>query len=467
MRSSRREFVVGSLVVGITAGARSAAAATAVTPEMFGAKGDGRTNDTDAFAAMSAHVNGQGGGTIVLRPVTYIVGRQVPAKDPKEWLGAADIIHLKNCSRAVEIVGNGAVLRCAPGLHYGRFDRASGRPLPDSVQLDLTGRAVPYWGMIHIHDCSASVTISNLELDGNLQSMLIGGRNDRTGWEAGGAGIRLQKNRNYERLSRIHAHHHPQDGLILTPAPDRTGSSIVSDVVSEYNGRQGCSVVGGRNFVFQRCKFQHTGKAGLRHAPGAGVDIESEQSPIRNVAFTDCDFSDNSGFGVVADSGDSADASFSGCKFIGTTNWSAWPRKPGMRFDNCLFVGSITRVYGDPDPNRAAQFHNCTFTDDPALSPTHQVFLGRTQEKPIALVMNGQNVLFSGCHFRLVAGGVLPKSIPAVIYENCDMSQRDPAPSSPRGTYLGTNSIRGNAQLEGSIIRGGVTLNGRLLPRTG
>src|SRR5690348_6156661 len=49
-------------------------AADAVTPEQFGAAGDGQTNDTDAFAKMTAAVNKAGGGRVVLRKTTYIVG---------------------------------------------------------------------------------------------------------------------------------------------------------------------------------------------------------------------------------------------------------------------------------------------------------------------------------------------------------------------------------------------------------
>jgi hypothetical protein len=411
---------------------------------------------------MSAHVNAAGGGTIVLRPVTYIVGAQRPSAGGKDRsFAGSDIIHLTQCSGPVSIQGNGARLRSAPGLRYGRFDPHSGNALADPEKLDLTNEAVPYKAMVHIENCSGSVSVSNLELDGNLQSLRIGGRSAKAGWQAGGTGLLLARNSGPERVSGVRSHHHPQDGLLVYPTLDRSGATIVSDTLCEYNGRQGCSISGGRNIQFERCAFRHTGSQLLRgNKPGDGVDIEAEMSAIRNLAFSDCEFSDNAGVGVGS-LGDVADVRFSGCRMIGTTSWAAWPASPGMRFDNCTFVGSVIHAHGDADPARAAQFYGCTFTDDPSLSPTGQVFLAKNGQWIVGLMDPNPNVLFSHCHFRLVGDGVLPFSSKQVIYSDCDMSQRSPQPSSPRGTYLGTNTIRGNARLEGSLIRGSVSLNGR------
>jgi hypothetical protein len=461
MAASRRQFILAAGAAGLAARVRAAAASSQFTPEMFGARGDGRTNDTEAFAAMSEHVNARGGGTIVLRPVTYVIGAQHPVTgNANRSFKPSDIIHLSNCKSPISIRGNGAKLRCAAGLRFGRFDPQSGQPLPPPEARDLTNQAVPYFAMIHIENCSGAISISDIELDGNLPALWIGGPSGKSGgFQPGGTGIRLIQNTASETLTHIHSHHHPQDGIILSPTSHRTGATTVSDCVLEYNGRQGCSVTGGRNFVFQRCSFLHTGRAVIHSAPGAGVDIEAERPPIRNVAFTDCEFSDNHGFGLVSGSGDSADISCNGCKFIGTTNWSAWPDSPGVRFTSCLFVGSINHTHGDPDPARATQFIGCTFTDDPRQSPTGQVFLAKSNW--IVVAPNNPNVLFKQCHFRLVADAVLPLSGPNVIYEDCDMSQRSPRLSAPRGTYLGTNSIVGNVRLEDSIIRGTVRLNGQ------
>ena len=474
MTASRREFLLLGAAIGAAPG--RAAATDVVTPEMFGAKGDGRTNDGPAFAALSAHVNARSGGTIELRPVVYIVGEQRRSAGGKELAFAPlDVIRLIGCRLPVVIRGNGARLRAAPGLRYGRFDPRSGEPLPDAGKLDRTDVAIPYSAMIEIVESSGRIEISDIELDGALQRMRIGGKSAPNGWDAFGFGIRLHSNRGSELLSNVHSHHHPADGMILKPAADRTGSTTVTDTVCEYNGRQGCSITGGSNFTFQRCRFNRTGKAGLHHAPGDGVDIEPEAQAISNLSFSDCEFSDNIGIGVGQVAHDARNIRFTACKFVGTGNWSAWIPAPETRFSKCLFVGTIVNVHSDPDPAKATQFHDCAFTDDPALSPTGSVYLGPASlpgskskvPKWIAAIDYGQNVLFSRCRFRLVRDGLLPNTHPDLVYADCDMSQRALQASSPRGTYVGTTIIRGNANLAGSIIRGKVMLNGRLLPRTG
>jgi hypothetical protein len=226
MEASRRQLLAGIAAACVAPRASCALPGTVVTPEQFGARGDGTTNDTDAFAAMSARINAVGGGTIVLRPVTYIVGKQQQVEERNGVaFAAADIIHLANCRGPVAIEGNGATLRSASGLLYGRFDPRSRMPLGDPAKLELTHRAIPYFGLIFIEKCSGSIDISNIELDGNLQGLRAGGRSAPNGWQAAGTGIRLSGNKGPERLSQIHTHHHAQDGLMLAAAADRTAST--------------------------------------------------------------------------------------------------------------------------------------------------------------------------------------------------------------------------------------------------
>jgi hypothetical protein len=120
-------------------------------------------------------------------------------------------------------------------------------------------------------------------------------------------------------------------------------------------------------------------------------------------------------------------------------------------------------AFGDDDPQRATQFLNCDFLDDPALSPTGQVY-GPLQ--PIADLYVSQNVLFDACRFNLTAQCVLPWTL-NVIFNNCVMSQTQAKQAYPRGTFTGTNVINGNVDLYGSRILGDLMVNGQLLARTG
>jgi hypothetical protein len=439
------------------------------TPEMFGAKGDGVTNDSAAFKALADRVNANGGGTVRFRRVTYLVGAQTRARGPGGWAYTpAPLLEFRNCTRPLTIEGNGAKIKCAPGLRYGTFGRVRGLPTrhkqPFYVEHEL---ATPYQQMILAGDCSGTVDISDLELDGNLPNQVLGGPFGDSGWQIPSFGLALVNNRGGERVANIYTHHHGQDGLYIdgldgwvSPRPER----LIRNVRSEYNGRQGCSIVGGRGYVFEGCRFDHTGRSAIMSAPAAGLDIEAEGGKkIRDLTFRDCRFADNAGCGMVADQGDSEGVTFTGCTFIGTTAWSAWPKMPRYSFRACTFVGSLVNAYPHKDAARAAQFHNCRFRDDPRLSPTGKVFTGE-KEHPIADLGTSDNVLFNGCDFTLSHAGLLPWSWRAT-YENCIMRQRSASVAYPKGKYLGRSIVDGPVDLYNSKILGTVILNGQVVPR--
>jgi hypothetical protein len=470
-RCSRRALLLAGSVAIAQAAApvRFALAAQddALTPEMFGARGDGVTNDTEAFADLARAVSMRGGGTIRLRRATYIVGAQQRSRaDPSYAFPPAKLLHFVDLPGPLTIIGNGATLRCAPGLRFGTFNRITGAPTRNPMPyFNQQERATPYEYMILVERCAGVVTITDLELDGNLKKLVIGGEYGDTGHQIAGTGIFLRDNRGSEILQRIHTHHHPQDGIMIDGIDDPALAVRVTrrmeDIRSEYNGRQGCSFTGGRNWAIRRSKFSHTGKAGLVSAPAAGVDIEAEGGKKnRNLSFEDCEFSNNAGCGMVADSGDSEGATFQRCRFVGTTNWSVWPNKPHFRFAKCTFVGCIVRCFSDPDASRATQFRDCTFTDDPRLSPTGEVYREGRPDGSVADLSDSVNILFDRCRFLAVGGAVLPWSTGA-IFANCTMRQTSKSTGYPRGTYIGRNTIDGTVGLYGIKIRGELILNGK------
>ena len=463
MDRRRRSFLAGGAAAGaalVAQGGRASAQSRSFTPEEFGAKGDGATNDTASFRALAEAVNRAGGGTMEFRRTTYVVGRQAPAgkADSLYYFQPTPLLEFVKCSKPLVIHGNGAVLRCAPGLRYGVFDQA-GRPRKPAMPYLGPGVATPYQFMIKAEGCTGSVSISNLEIDGNLPRLQIGGQYGDTGWQIPHNGIGLYNNRGDEIVENVHCHHHGLDGLTidgddsaLRPLPRRT----ITGLVSEYNGRQGCSIVGGRGYAFSKCKFNHTGRSAVGSNPGSGVDIEAEMKLNRDFSFADCEFVDNIGAGVVADSGDSESATFTRCLFVGTTMWSAWPNKPRFRFDHCRFVGTLVRAYGDKDPQRATQFHDCLFLDDPKLSPTGKIYLGGKESGPVVDLAEGVNVLFNRCTFRLTHKGLLPWTWHA-IYANVRMEQASPMEAYPKGRYIGRNVVRAKVDLYGSTIEGTLT----------
>lgn len=433
-------------------------------PEEFGAIGDGKTNDTAAFARMSAAVNASGGGLIVLSPTTYIVGQQVA--DPRSVYAfpPAPIMDLLGCNQPLTIIGNGARLRCADGLRFGTFDRQTGAPTNHPMPFyGVDEVASPYLAMISVENCTGKISIENLELDGNMDGLILGGRYGDTGWQIPAIGLRLLDNRGGERVVKVYTHHHAQDGLYIDGVVDGNSSSTIQEVVSEYNGRQGCSLVGGRSHRFVDCRFNHTGRSRIMSAPGAGVDLEAEIKTIRDVSFSGCEFVNNAGVGMVADTGDTEGATFDNCRFVGTDAWAAWPKKPRFQFSDCQFVGAIVQTFAGKDPSCAAKFLRCSFTDDKALTPTGQAY---GPSIPIADLGSGdENVLFDRCRFDLKHASILPWTVSA-IFNDCTMSQLSEKQAYPRGTFTGVNTIYGNVDLYGSKFLGQLYLNGKLFPAT-
>jgi hypothetical protein len=434
-------------------------------PESYGAQGEGVGNDTAAFATLAAAVNANGGGIVELRNTTYIVGAQLSSLvtgsqgsfDPQKIFSFAD------CRQPLVIRGNGARLRCAHGLRYGIFDPKSGQARRTQMPYLGPGWATPYHYMIRVENCSGPILIEDLELDGNVTALVIGGQYGDTGWQIPATGIALVNNRGEEVLRNIHTHHHAQDGLLID-GDDRATRNLpirrLERVRSEHNGRQGCSIVGGLGYRFHDCAFNHTGRSALSSAPGAGVDIEAEGGKQnRDFRFVNCQFANNTGAGMVADTGDSEGVTFERCTFIGTTNWSAWPNKPRFAFLGCSFVGALTRAFGDADPRRAAQFLDCTFRDDPKLSINGRVYRGTNPDGPLADLSDARNVRFARCAFLATHSATLPWSTGA-IYEDCRMEQRVQSVSFPRGRFVGRTTINGKVDLYGSAVQGELLLNG-------
>ena len=451
----RRSFTFG-LTAATTAllGARRAlaAGAEALTPEMFGAKGDGRSDDSAAFARLGEAVSAAGGGRVVLRHTTYLVGRDA-ASAPRRFF-TTPLLEITRCSRAVTIEGNGARLRCPDGQRYGAF------PMPDARQGAPDAVFTPYRQMILIANCTGPVSVADLELDGNLDGHVLGGKRGDTGWQIPCIGLMLRDNVGAESVRNVYSHHHALDGFYVdgidadTPGTARTLEGLRADI----NGRQGLSLVGGRGYRIANSSFTRTGRGKIASSPLAGVDIEAERRKlIRDIHFANCRIADNVGCGLVADTGDSADVTFTGCLFVGTTNWALWPKKPRFVFRGCTIAGTLIHAFGSDDPALATRFEGCTFSDDPALSPTGRLHL---YGNVCAYLPYGTNVLFSGCTFRMRGAGRLP-STRGAIFADCTMEQRDPQPATPRGTFRGTNRITGAVKLMPSTVTGTLIVNGQ------
>ncbi len=365
-----------------------------------GAKGDGQRDDTPAFQEAARRIREAGGGRLVIPKGVYRVGQQVHEEGKYPYYRMQDIIFLEGIDGLVIEGEPGSILRLNDGLRFGSFDKDTGEPF-DPVKEGRFKNGVfadrRYCAnagiMIRIRD-SRNVLVRNLELDGNSDRLVQGGIYGDKGRQCWAYGLHLLGNRNV-RVENVHTHHHGCDGILVgypgLKEHDPPTAHVLVNVTSEYNGRQALSWVGGRGLTAIGCKFNHTGRGAVASAPGAGLDIEAERSICREGLFVDCEFVNNRGCGVVADSGDGGYTRFVNCTIWGTTSWSVWAAKPGLAFEDCSIFGSIVHGYGSKErPERATRYLRCRFED--------REYPGAGVYRATALVIHsGDNVTFEDC----------------------------------------------------------------------
>lgn len=442
----------------------------------YGAYGDNVHNDTQAFIAASAALTAAHGGTLLIPAGTYLVGEQTFAGQNNKGYAYAgkDIITISNCTEPVLIEGSAAVLRLVDGLKFGSFDPVTGAVYnPPSLPFTNHDYGAFVGRMIVLVNNQSTVTVRNLELDGNNTNTILGGAWGDKGYQQVSYGVYAYGNREV-CLSAIHTHHHCLDGVYIGQAaaqasatsPHRTATLI--NVRAEYNARQGLSWVGGNGLTAIGCKFNHTGKGAFGSSPQAGVDIEASAGAFnRNGLFINCEMVNNGGPNMGADSGDSADISFMNCTFLATTTsaYAALPYKPRMHFSDCTFSGVVVKCYGDPglpvnknSQGNATRFSRCRFTD--TLTYQGQVYAPNNAYL-LDLGAGSQGVKFNDCVVEATKTRI-GYTMGYTTATNCQFYQSGSDPSAFRSIMLGHTTLSAPtlAQLDNSVVLGYALFNG-------
>lgn len=361
----------------------------------FGAKGDGKTNDTEAFLKATAFFNERGGnGTLTIPKGIYIIGQQKMSNgdENKYAYTGDDILSFTNCNNLVVKGEKGSELKYADKLKFGSFDPLSGKIFNDN---DLVRPLIKYAGVIGscitLTNCT-NVTITTLSLNGNNKAIKFGGRYGDMGIQLMHVGIYV-KDSHSVLIDKITASYFGLDGIMVSNKPSATTDDIrILNSTCAYNCRQGLSWVGGNFLIAKNCKFNHTGKAGNYSAPCAGVDIEAEVGPISGGLFDACEFIDNYGCGVVTGGGKASDCQFTNCTFWGTTNWSIWVTMPRFTFTDCKIYGSIVHGFNSENETDATRYIKCYFEDKP--------YRGKPPYGKFIIECDGpRKLLFDSCTF--------------------------------------------------------------------
>lgn len=331
-----------------------------VSVKMFGAVGDGVTDDTEALFSLASYINERGGGSYYL-PNTgafYSITNRKGDGDNSFW-GHSFLFELDGVD-GLMFFGNGTPIKSAAGSKYGAFNPTTG--VAENINNFSIDYAASPGTVFNFNDCK-NVTFYDIEVDGNNQLLDIGGTYGDTGIQVQNTAFRVVGNSSSIRCYNGRFTYMGLDGIaIKTTADEFSESSSVSfyNCVSEYNGRQGLSLSGGVGMSFYNCKFNHTGKGGINSSPGAGVDIEPELgNAVSGLLMDKCEMINNAGVSALFwDNYDlSSNATFRGCTMWGTTNSALWIQGGvGTLVENCEIHGRIIRANN-------AEFRRCRIDD--------------------------------------------------------------------------------------------------------
>lgn len=308
-------YVIGEhdgLVIAAPAGGywvREIDGSVPLTPEMFGAVGDGRRDCYAAFRSLIRAANAQGGGQIVYRPqAVYRLDRYTSARN-REALPAYTRV------RNLVIEGHGATV-----VSSGRFVRSIER-VTQNGSAGLLGISETVSVSAHVFVQSSHLTIRDVVVDGEVhlarrEKRTIRGSVVQVG-EAGPHAFALYGCADV-LIENVSSRRWFADGFYIgahVEGPSATACRRVRMVncVSRENARQGLSVIHVQGFWAEGCVFERSGRAsgdyGL-HAPSAGIDIEPDydlhEGNIRvdvktdEIVFRDCVVSDNYGSQILA-----------------------------------------------------------------------------------------------------------------------------------------------------------------------
>lgn len=400
----------------------------------FGAKGNGYSNDTRAFHKASKYISQRGGNIELTIPAgNYIVGEQTRHPQGKVYLNGANIISLRNCNN-VKISGeSGTKLTYKNNLKYGSFNPVTGQKYNPKLPFTNKRYIAQIGTTILLQNCT-NIQISNIEIDGNSEKMILGGMWGDKGRQLNHHGSQIINSRKVN-LKNCNFHHFALDGIKISNNGNSMDNIIIKNSKFNFNGRQGLSWVGGNGLNVNDCEFNHTGRGYISSSPVAGLDIEASFGNIvKNGSFTNCEFINNAGAGMVAHTGPSSDVSFNNCTFWGTTYWSIWVKKPNFIFNNCNIYGSFVHGYITTNMKDATKFYNCTFED--------KSYLGKSPYGKYLIMCDKQKLmLFDKCSFisnnrKLIwYNGQSNIESEQAIFKNCDFQVKNNTLS--KGDFFG------------------------------
>lgn len=402
----------------------------------FGAVPNDACSDHDAFRAAANWINQRGGYTTLrIGAGEYIVGRQGTGLADGNCLSCyteyENPFKVVNCENVSVIGPEGAagtaIIRFEDCLKYGAFQEIMGIDNA-MVNVNCGNPVVPASHVAQVgamlwFDGCRNITVAHLDLHGNLDGMVVGGKYNMDGFQLWYDGMIFSTTQRVV-VKSINAHHFGRDGMIVCSSND-----IPIDLYSwgcqfNENGRLGASWGGGNTLTFENCSFSLNGTGRIVSKPASGFDAERESSnpictspaEVHNGYFKRCRFIGNHSNGFITDqpTGTTRRIRFEECQFQASArrdSYTAWQRSKAIEYTNCVFYGQLGPCYSDPitswpvsQPDYRTKFRSCQFLEeDGALGYVQPPLPGNCEYFPNIVEIDGiaARVLFERCTFNV------------------------------------------------------------------
>lgn len=343
----------------------------------FGAKGDGVSDDQDAFAKASAFFNKRkGAGRLKFPAGVYIVGRQHftgedVLKSSPSYSGE-HALDLVDCSNLTIEGSRGAIIRFRDSLRLGTFSPVTGEPFKHSITGINVKQGYAHYpttvGITMRIRNSRNIVIRGLTLEGNVDGFIFGGNwgNGRNAYELIHYGIYLV-DCNTVQVKHCNIRDYACDGIYIANLGEavKTFNIEIDHCQVDYCGRNGLSWLGGENIRVYHSSFSNSGQGTVHESPAAGIDIEVENNSFcRKGYFYDCTMLNNVGSAITSGSGKRThDVLFKKCLAASPGYYTVFADASRQIFEDCRLYGTVLvwfRASGDSD---AVKFKRCRFED--------------------------------------------------------------------------------------------------------